>query len=100
MNRLKLFAATAAVALLVPAVADAQAVRRGDVLDANTASEKQLLSVPGVTPALARGILARRPFLTMSDFDALLGESLSREQRAETYRRVFVQINLNAATDA
>jgi DNA uptake protein ComE-like DNA-binding protein len=100
MNRLKLFAATAAVALLVPAVADAQAGRRGDVLDANTASEKQLLSVPGVTPALARGILARRPFLTMSDFDALLGESLSREQRAETYRRVFVQINLNAATDA
>jgi len=100
MNRLKLFAAAVAVALLVPAAADAQAGRRGDVLDANTASEKQLLAVPGVTPALAKSILARRPFLTMSEFDALLGGSLSREQRAETYRRLFVQINLNAATNA
>ena len=77
-----------------------QAGRRGDVLDANTASEKQLLSVPDLTPTLVKGILERRPFVSMSDFDALLGQSLSREQRAEMYRRLFVQINLNTASDA
>jgi DNA uptake protein ComE-like DNA-binding protein len=77
-----------------------QAGRRGDVLDANTASEKQLLSITGLTPALVKSIVDRRPFLTMTDFDALLGQSLSREQRAEVYRRLFVQINLNTASDA
>jgi DNA uptake protein ComE-like DNA-binding protein len=100
MNRLKLFAAAVIAALLVPAGAHGQAGRRGDVLDANTASEKQFLSVTGITPALAKNILARRPFLTMSDFDALLGQSISREQRSELYRRLFVQINLNTASDA
>jgi DNA uptake protein ComE-like DNA-binding protein len=100
MSRLKLFAAGVMAALLVPAGAHGQAGRRGDVLDANTASEKQLLSVAGITPALAKNILARRPFLTMSDFDALIGQSISREQRSELYRRVFVQINLNSASDA
>jgi DNA uptake protein ComE-like DNA-binding protein len=93
-------AALALVAFLSPAFGYGQAGRRGDVLDANTAAEKQLLSVPGVSATLAKGILERRPFLTMTDFDAFLGQSLSREQRAEVYRRLFVQINLNTASDA
>ncbi len=78
---------------------DAQAGRRGDVLDANTASEKQLLSVPGLTPPIVKAILGSRPFLTMADFDAVLAKSLNQEQRIESYRRVFVQINLNTASD-
>jgi DNA uptake protein ComE-like DNA-binding protein len=82
-----------------PGAASAQAGRRGDVLDANTASESQLRGVPGLTPALAKVIVDGRPFLTMTDLDAALGASLSREQRTELYRRVFVQINLNTATD-
>ncbi|HYE84716.1 MAG TPA: hypothetical protein VEA16_00070 [Vicinamibacterales bacterium] len=77
-----------------------QAGRRGEVLDANTVSEKQLLSVPGITPALTKLVVARRPFLTMTDLDELLGQSVSREQRTEIYRRLFVQINLNTASDA
>jgi DNA uptake protein ComE-like DNA-binding protein len=70
------------------------------VLDVNTASEKQLLSVPGLTPAIVKSILARRPFLAMSDFDSVLAPSLSREQRTDVYRRLFLQINLNTASDA
>jgi DNA uptake protein ComE-like DNA-binding protein len=100
MTRLNFVAAAIAVALLAPAGANGQAGRRGDVLDANTASEKQLLSVPGLSPTVVKNILARRPFLTMSDFEALLGESLSKEQRTEIYKRLFVQINLNTASDA
>jgi DNA uptake protein ComE-like DNA-binding protein len=100
VNRLTWVTTVCVVTLLMPGLAHAQAGRRGDVLDANTASEKQLLSVPGVTPALAGGIIKRRPFLTMTDFDTFLGESISREQRADLYRRLFVQINLNTAADA
>ncbi len=43
MKRLTLFAAAVAVALLLPTGAHGQSGRRGEVLDANTASEKQLL---------------------------------------------------------
>lgn len=99
MNRLKGLAAALIVVAGLPTAVHGQGGRRGDVLDANTASEKQLLSVPGVTPPLVKTILERRPFLTITDLDTLLGQSLSREQRTELYRRLFVQINLNTASD-
>ena len=100
MNQLRLLAAALILVVVVPGGVDGQAGRRGDVLDANTTSEKQLLSVPGITPALAKSILERRPFLTMTDLDGLLAQSLSREQRNGVYGRLFVQINLNTASDA
>lgn len=86
--------------LLFAASANGQAGRRGDVLDLNTASDKQLLAIPGLTPGLVKTILDRRPFPAMTDLDALLGQSLSAAQRAEVYRRAFVQVNLNTASDA
>jgi DNA uptake protein ComE-like DNA-binding protein len=85
---------------LASTVTQGQVGRRGDVLDVNTASEKQLLAVPGLTPALVKGVISARPFRVTTDLDALLGQSLSREQRAEVYRRLFLQINLNTASDA
>ena len=100
MTRVTFLAAALSAVFVVSIDVQAQVGRRGDVLDANTATEKQLLSVPGLPPAVVKTILARRPFLTMTDLDALLGQSLSREQRTDLYRRLFVQINLNTATDA
>ena len=100
MTRLRLGIAVLVLAVVVPATGFGQTGRRGDVLDVNTASEKQLLSVPGLTPAVVKTIMARRPFLAMTDVDALLGQSFSREQRIEVYRRLFLQINLNTASDA
>lgn len=99
MNRLIFLALAVVVLLLNPAVAQGQAGRRGEVLDANTASEKDLLSVPGITPALAKAILDGRPFLTITRLDSVLGATLSRERRTDAYRRLFVQINLNTASD-
>ena len=93
-------ASAALMVLLIPGAVQAQAGRRGDVLDANTASDKQLLSVPGLTPPVVKRIEERRPFLTVADLDALLADSLTREQRADVYRRLFVQININTASDA
>jgi DNA uptake protein ComE-like DNA-binding protein len=100
MNRLKALIAATGLVVIVPAIALGQVGKRLDVLDANTASEKQLLAVPGLTPPLAKSILERRPLLTMTDLDTLLGQSLTREQRTDVYRRLFVQINLNTASDA
>jgi DNA uptake protein ComE-like DNA-binding protein len=88
------------LAIVVPATVSGQAGQRGDVLDVNTATEKELLSVPGLTPVIVKTLMSRRPFLTMSDLDVFLGQSLSREQRTAAYRRLFLQINLNTATDA
>jgi DNA uptake protein ComE-like DNA-binding protein len=90
----------AVAVLLAPGSASGQAGRRGDVLDVNTASEKQLQSMPGLTPALVKSVVERRPFLTVTDLDTLLAPSLSREQRTEIYRKLFLQINLNTASDA
>ena len=100
MTHLKTLCVTLVLGCAASTLMQAQAGRRGDVLDANTASEKQLLALPGMTAAVARSLIGRRPFLTMADLDALLAPSLSADQRTALYRRVFVQINLNTASDA
>ena len=90
-----------AVALLAALVTDAaaQVGRRQTVLDPNVATEKELLSLPHLNPALVKGIMARRPFLSMSDVDALLRATLNDQQRTELYRRMFVALNLNTASE-
>jgi DNA uptake protein ComE-like DNA-binding protein len=100
MTLIRLVVAAVLFAGVTTASPGAQAGRRGEVLDVNTASERQLAAVPGLTPALVQSILARRPFLAMTDLDALLSPALSGDQRTETYRRLFLQVNLNTASDA
>jgi DNA uptake protein ComE-like DNA-binding protein len=100
MNRLRYVCAALILAFVAPGNVYGQAGQRGDVADANTATEKQLLGLPGLTPVLVKTIIERRPFLTMTDLDALIAPSLSGEQRTALYRRLFVQLNLNTATDA
>ena len=99
MTRLKILYAAFVVTCVASATLQAQAGRRGDVLDANTASDKQLQALPGMTPALVKTIMSLRPILTMEDLNRALG-ALSAEQRTALYRRLFVQINLNTASDA
>ena len=73
----------------------AQVGRRQNVLDANTAAEKELLAIPHVTPALAKTILQRRPFASIKELDGVL-QPLSAQQRTDVYGRLFVAINLNS----
>ena len=100
IRRLTVIVAATVVVAAGTATALAQAGRRGDLLDANTASNKQLLTIAELTPAIIAGIQERRPFATQTDLDMLLSASLSRELRTDVYRRLFVQVNLNTASDA
>jgi DNA uptake protein ComE-like DNA-binding protein len=87
------------VILVVATTAEAQVGRRQTVLDPNVASEKELLGVPQLNATLVKGILDRRPFLSMTDLDAFLKPSLSDQQRTDLYRGLFVALNLNTASE-
>ena len=101
MTRLTILGAALVLVLTCAAsgALQAQAGRRGEVLDANTASEKQLSALPALTPALVKAVMDRRPFSAITDLDAVLAPTLNAEQRAALYRRLFVQVNLNTASD-
>jgi DNA uptake protein ComE-like DNA-binding protein len=78
--------------------AGAQVGKPITIVDANIATEQQLAAIPHLTPALVKGILNGRPFASITDLDAILGRTLTAEQRTAVYGRLFVHLNLNTAT--
>jgi DNA uptake protein ComE-like DNA-binding protein len=100
-KRTRLGAAVLALAATVglPAATGAQVGRSLGVVDANTASEKELLAMPHMTPAIVTGLIEQRPFASITDLNAyLLGRQLTQQQAMEFYGKAFVHINLNTAT--
>jgi DNA uptake protein ComE-like DNA-binding protein len=95
---LVLMAAVLAVAAF-GATPSAQVGKSISVVDANTAPEKDLLTMPHMTPAIVKGLMENRPFASITELHAYLTEQgLTAEQATEFYGRAFVHINLNAAT--
>jgi DNA uptake protein ComE-like DNA-binding protein len=43
-------------------------------------------------------IVAKRPFTSITQLDAILAPTLSKEQRTEVYKKTFVHVNLNTAS--
>ena len=87
------------LALLVAAPAAAQVGKSLGVVDANTIAEADLGRIPGVTPVIAKAIVAARPFDSIVAFNTfLLGQKLTQEQANEIYKHAFIHINLNTAT--
>jgi DNA uptake protein ComE-like DNA-binding protein len=83
--------------LALNAVPSAQ-VAKG-LIDPNVATEKELLSLPHLSPAIAKAILERRPFANATELNAFLtGQSLSAAQLTELYGKAFIHINLNTAS--
>lgn len=79
--------------------ASAQVGKSVTVVDANTIAEADLAALPHLTPAIAKALVAKRPFLSMTALDAALAAAgLTREQATDVYGRTFIHINLNAAT--
>ncbi len=87
-----------AAALAAPRPASAQLGRQQGLLDPNVATEAQLTAVAGLTPDLVRAIVRQRPFASITGLDSLLAGTLSAEQRAALYRRVFIHVNLNTGS--
>lgn len=82
------------------AVVEAQVGKPVTITDANAISEADLAKLPHVNAALAKQVVAKRPFKTPKDLDNVLAAAkLTKEQRTELYAKLFVPINLNTATD-
>ena len=85
--------------LVLASTAAAQVGRSQGVVDANTISEADLTKLPGMTPAIAKAMIAARPFDSITALNTfLLSQKLTQEQASALYRHIFVHINLNTAT--
>jgi DNA uptake protein ComE-like DNA-binding protein len=99
MKLLKPLLLVGIIAIFFAGNAEAQLGKQQGLLDPNIASEKDLLAMPHLNATLVKGIMERRPFLRMADLNAILSQSLKKEQLAELYAKMFVHLNLNAATE-
>jgi DNA uptake protein ComE-like DNA-binding protein len=94
----------ATLALVVGLAAQAQSAyaqvgKPVTIVDANTISEADLAKLPGMTPERAKNLVAKRPFLSITALDQFLtGAGLTREQITTLYGRIFIHVNLNAAS--
>jgi len=99
MRWIRTACAAGAVTMVMAAGASAQVGKSQGVLDVNLAAEKDLASFPNMTPALAKALVAKRPFTSPTELNAfLLAQGLTAEQAMAFYRKAFVHINLNTAT--
>ena len=97
MKTLKMIFVAVALAAMMVTSPSAQ-VGKG-LLDANTASEAQLSGVPHLTPAIAKALVAKRPFMSIVELNTfLLGQGLTQAQATEAYGKTFIHVNLNTAT--
>jgi DNA uptake protein ComE-like DNA-binding protein len=78
--------------------ARSQVGRQPGMIDPNLATDQELAALPHMTPELVKGIVEHRPFLSMTDLNGYLGQSLSKEQLSALYRTMFVHLNLNTAS--
>ena len=77
---------------------EGQVGRQQGLSDPNIAAEKDLQAQPHLIATIVKGIIERRPFLSMTDLNGHLSQSLKKEQLIELYRKVWVHLNLNTAT--
>jgi len=85
--------------VLFAAPATAQVGKSQGVVDPNVAGEAELRAVPHFSAAIVTALLAQRPFLSQTEFDAwLAARPLTADQRKEAYAKVFVALNLNSAS--
>ncbi len=74
-------------------------VGKGTIVDVNTAAESTLLTLPHMMPTIVKGLLERRPFSSVVDLNTYLSaRSLTTAQLTEFYRKAFIHVNLNTAS--
>jgi len=88
------------VALTGGNVAEAQVGKPQGLVYPNVVSEKELLALPHMNPAIVKVIVEERPFTGMSQLNVLFSKSLNTSQLTDLYVKLFEPINLNNATEA
>jgi DNA uptake protein ComE-like DNA-binding protein len=74
-------------------------VGKGAIVDVNTAAEKTLQALPHMTPPIVKDLLERRPFSSVVALNTYLSaRSLTTAQLTEFYRKAFIHVNLNTAS--
>lgn len=69
------------------------------IVDFNTVAEKELLTLPHLTPAIVKGLVEKRPFASIVELNSYLtGQSLTPAQLDALYRKAFIHVNLNTGT--
>ena len=90
-----------ALMVMLAAPAAAQVGKSLGVVDANSVAEAEVAKMPGMTPAIAKALVAARPFDSITALNTfLLSQKLTQEQANALYRQMFVHINLNTASAA
>ena len=88
-----------ALTLTVAAAASAQVGKSQGVVDINAMGESEIAALPGLTPTLAKALIAKRPLTSPTELNTFLtAQGLTPEQAMAVYRKAFVHINLNTAT--
>ena len=99
MTRARLLSAATGMLVTLALTAFPHAQVGQGLADLNAVPEATLATMPSMTPALAKAIVAARPFNTIVDANNfLLGQKLTPEQIAPLYEKAFVHINLNTGT--
>jgi DNA uptake protein ComE-like DNA-binding protein len=69
------------------------------LLDANLVPEAELAALPGMTPAIAKALIAARPFPSIVELNKfLVDQKVAKEQIDAFYLKAFVHVNLNTGT--
>ncbi len=70
------------------------------LLNANTASENSLKTLSTLSDEQVDTIVANRPYAKWADLNAELAKTLSAEELAELYAKLFVPLKLNSELQA
>jgi len=70
----------------------------GGMIDPNTATREQLLTVPGMDAATADALVQGRPYADMLAVDKVLATSMDAAKRKATYATLWKKIDLNRAS--
>jgi DNA uptake protein ComE-like DNA-binding protein len=68
-------------------------------LNLNTASQEEILMIPGVGSRMLREFREYRPYKTMAQFRKEIGKYVDVKEVARLEQYVFVPVNLNGASD-
>lgn len=93
-------AASLSLVLLAAPMAPAVHSQAGaGIVDLNGMPEAQLAGLPGMTAAIAKAFLDKRPFANAKEADDFLkAQGLTAEQTTAIYEKAFIHINLNTGT--